>query len=52
MIPVTKTYFPPLEEYQEQLKRIWRNEWLTNRGQLVKELEGKLKAHLKTVNIT
>ena len=52
MIPVTKTYFPPLEEYQEQLKRIWQNEWLTNRGELVKELEEKLKAHLQTSNIT
>lgn len=52
MIPVTKTYFPPLKEYQNQLKRIWQNEWLTNRGELVKELEEKLKTHLNTSNIT
>ena len=45
-INVTKTFFPPLEEYQAQLKRIWANEWLTNRGELVLELESKLKAHL------
>lgn len=52
MIPVTKTYFPPLEKYQEQLKRIWENEWLTNRGELVKELEERLSAHLQTRNVT
>lgn len=52
MISVTKTYFPPLEEYQEQLKRIWENQWLTNRGELVKELEGKLKKRLGVSNIT
>jgi len=52
MIPVTKTYFPPLEEYQEQLKRIWQNEWLTNRGELVRELEASLKKQLSVPNIT
>ncbi len=52
MIPVTKTFFPPLVDYQEQLKRIWDNQWLTNRGELVKELEGKLKTHLEISNVT
>jgi len=52
MIPVTKTFFPPLSEYQEQLKRIWKNEWLTNRGELVKELESNLKTDLEVPNIT
>ena len=51
MINVTKTFLPPLEEYQEQLKRIWQNEWLTNRGELVLELEGKLKDYLSVSNI-
>lgn len=52
MIPVTKTFFPPLEEYQNYLKRIWENEWLTNRGELVKEMEIILKNHLQVENIT
>jgi len=52
MINVTKTFFPPLEDYQQQLQRIWANEWLTNRGELVRELEEKLKAHLEVPNIT
>jgi dTDP-4-amino-4,6-dideoxygalactose transaminase len=42
MIPVTKTFFPPIEEYQAQIARIWSNQWLTNRGELVQELEEKL----------
>lgn len=51
MIPVTKTFFPPLEEYQSFLSRIWKNEWLTNRGELVNELEDKLKNYLNMSNL-
>jgi dTDP-4-amino-4,6-dideoxygalactose transaminase len=46
MINVTKTFFPPIEEYQAQVQRIWNNQWLTNRGGLVIELEEKITAHL------
>lgn len=46
-ITVTKTFFPPLEEYQKQLQRVWENKWLTNNGELCKELTEKLKAYLK-----
>jgi len=51
MINVTQTFFPPLEEYQLQLQRIWKNKWLTNRGELVLELEEKLKKYLSVSNI-
>ena len=51
MINVTKTFFPPLEEYQLQLQRIWKNQWLTNRGELVLELEEKLKDYLHVNHI-
>ncbi|MBT0607937.1 DegT/DnrJ/EryC1/StrS family aminotransferase [Aequorivita echinoideorum] len=51
MINVTKTFFPPLAEYEAQLQRVWQNEWLTNRGELVLELEEKLRAHLNVPNI-
>lgn len=47
MIPVTKSFFPPIEEYQAQLSRIWKNEWLTNRGELVQELEHKVSDYLQ-----
>lgn len=52
MINVTKTFFPPIEEYNEQVARIWKNEWLTNRGELVLKLEQKLKEYLEISNIT
>lgn len=51
IINVTKTFFPPLEEYNRQLERVWKNEWLTNRGELLQELEGKVKDYLGTSNI-
>ncbi len=51
MINVTKTFFPPIEEYNQQISRIWKNQWLTNRGALVLELEASLKAHLEVPNI-
>ncbi|WP_322549072.1 DegT/DnrJ/EryC1/StrS family aminotransferase [Flavobacterium psychraquaticum] len=51
MINVTKTFFPPIEEYQEQLQRIWKNQWLTNRGALVVELEEKLRNYLSVDHI-
>jgi dTDP-4-amino-4,6-dideoxygalactose transaminase len=46
MINVTKTFFPPLAEYQKQVQRIWDNQWLTNRGSLLIELEEKLTYQL------
>lgn len=51
MTNVTKTFFPPLENYIAQLERIWKNEWLTNRGELVIELEKKIKEYLRVSNI-
>jgi dTDP-4-amino-4,6-dideoxygalactose transaminase len=46
MINVTKTFFPPITDYQKQVQRIWDNQWLTNRGSLVLELEEKLSEYL------
>lgn len=46
MIPVTKSFLPPLEDYVEYLKKIWDSNQLTNNGPLVKELEAKLKDYL------
>lgn len=51
MIPVTKSYIPPIEEYTAQVKRAFDNGWLTNRGELVLELEEKLKRHLSLNNL-
>lgn len=51
MINVTKTFLPPIEEYHKQIQRAWDNQWLTNRGELVLELEEKLKQYLEVSNI-
>ncbi|RZK12823.1 MAG: DegT/DnrJ/EryC1/StrS family aminotransferase [Flavobacterium sp.] len=46
MINVTKTYLPDFDEYCAILKRAWDKAWITNNGELVLELEKKLKALL------
>lgn len=46
MIPVTRPFSPPIEEYQELLKGIWQRNWFTNNGPLVNDLELKLKRYL------
>jgi dTDP-4-amino-4,6-dideoxygalactose transaminase len=51
MIPVTKSFLPPINEYMLQVQRAFDNEWLTNRGELVLELEEKLKSYLGVSNI-
>jgi dTDP-4-amino-4,6-dideoxygalactose transaminase len=51
MINVTKTFLPPQQEYNVILKRAWDNNWMTNRGVLVQELEEKLIKYLGVPNI-
>ena len=46
MINVTKTYLPPFDEYAAILKRAWDKSWITNNGELVQELEQRLKEYL------
>lgn len=46
MINVTKTFLPPLEEYQNRIAKVFQNEWLTNRGEMNQELELELKSYL------
>ncbi len=51
LINVTKTFLPPIEEYQKYISRIWQNNQLTNQGPLLKELEQKLGGFLNVENI-
>ena len=51
MINVTQTFLPPLEDYTKLLERIWESKWLTNRGELVRELEAELREYLGVSNI-
>jgi len=46
MIPVTKTFLPPIENYEVMLQRIWESGWLTNDGQLEHELAINLGQYL------
>lgn len=46
MIPVTKPFLPPVEEYESYVRDIWQRQWLTNNGPLVNEFELKLKVYL------
>jgi dTDP-4-amino-4,6-dideoxygalactose transaminase len=46
MIPVTKPFLPPIQEYEQYLQDIWKRNWLTNNGPLVNELELRLKDFL------
>lgn len=51
MIPVTKPFLPPSEEFIDYIRDIWSRNWLTNNGPLVVELEKKLKEYLGVPNI-
>ena len=46
MLSVTNSFLPPFEDYVETLKRAWDKRWLTNNGEIVQELERKLKEYL------
>ncbi len=52
MIPVTKSFLPPIEEYMQFIQKVYDNQWLTNRGELVNKLEANLKSFLNINWIT
>lgn len=46
MINVTRSFMPPMEEYEEYLKKIWESRYLTNEGPLLKQLQKQLEEYL------
>ena len=46
MINVTRSFMPPMEEYEEYLKKIWESRYLTNEGPLLKQLQTQLEEYL------
>ena len=50
-INVTKTFLPPIEEYEHYLQRIWETGQLTNQGPLLQEFEEKTKDYLGVRNL-
>ena len=51
IISVSRTYLPPIEEYVKEISRIWDSNILTNNGELVQELEGKLRDYWDVKNV-
>jgi dTDP-4-amino-4,6-dideoxygalactose transaminase len=51
MINVTKTYLPPLDEFVSLLQRAWQKGWITNNGELLRELEEKLRKYLEVPHL-
>ncbi|WP_411972650.1 DegT/DnrJ/EryC1/StrS family aminotransferase [Sphingobacterium sp. Lzh-3] len=51
MIPITKPFLPPCEEYYKLLEGVWKRQWLTNMGPLASELEMKLKNSLNVSHL-
>lgn len=52
MLNVTKSFLPPIDEYMMHIQRCFDNQWLTNRGDLVQELEEKLANYLRLPYLT
>lgn len=51
MIPITRPFLPPKQEYEEYLSGIWTRNWLTNMGPLSSELEMRLKNNLNVKHL-
>jgi dTDP-4-amino-4,6-dideoxygalactose transaminase len=51
MINVTKTYLPDMKKYQNYVEKIFKSGWITNNGELVRELQTQLKQYLGVKNI-
>lgn len=51
MIPVTRAYLPPLDEYISQLQTIWQGGYLTNNGPLSRQLAGDVANFLGITNL-
>lgn len=51
MINVTKTYLPPIDKYQNYVKKIFNKGIITNNGEMVRKLQNKLGKYLGVKNI-
>jgi len=51
MINVTKPFLPPKAEFNQYIDSIWANNWLTNHGPLVGDLESKLAEYLGLLHL-
>ncbi len=51
-IPVTRPTLPDLGAYQQKLERIWETRWLTNDGELHRELVSALREYLSVEHLS
>ena len=51
MVPVTKPYLPSRARLDDYIDGIYERAWLTNNGQLVRELTRRLEVHLGVQNL-
>lgn len=51
MIPVTKPFLPLKKDYDLLIEGVWKRQWLTNNGPLLRDLEIKLSKHLCVDNL-
>lgn len=51
MINTTKTWLPPLEEYVQQLEKIWQSGWVTNSWNTTLALQQQLRDYLEVPNL-
>lgn len=51
MINVTRSFMPPIEEYEKYIEQIWESRYLTNEGPFLKELEKQIKDYLGIENV-
>lgn len=49
-INVTRTFLPPINEYQEYVSQIWNSSQLTNQGPLLKEFESRIRTYVDVRN--
>lgn len=50
-IKVTESSLPPIEEYIDEIKDLWKSKWLTNMGTKHQKLEKGLEEYLKVPNV-
>lgn len=50
-INVTRTFLPPIGEYEQRIRKIWESGQLTNNGENLLELEADLRKHLKVEHL-
>ncbi len=52
MIPATRPYLPPVEDFEKLVRDIWHRRWLTNHGILVQRFESEIAEYFDLPYVT